>query len=184
MVIIWIVLAVAVAFGFVFFAARRARSVLPALVLPPGESLPATPLQRLAQWTLAGVAVLTVLAAAIVTYHGPQVFWDNDHVRLTVTGLLLAALAVFSLVGVQTARWLAAGDRHLDERDRAILSTASAGQAGAMLVTLAAWIIGLTETHRDTRQLHVVFLYLMFWSCLMTSLLAWLAGIVLGYRRQ
>lgn len=183
-VILWIVLAVAVALAFVYFGALRARRLLPKLELPPGESLPQTPLQRMAKWTLGFSALLVALAAAIVVYHGPQVYWDDDRVRLTVMGLLMAVLATFSVLMVRTAKWIAGDAAQMDERDRAILAHAPAGQGGAILVTLGAWIIGLAETYHETHQVPIVFLYLMFWSCLMMSLLAWLAGIVLGYRRQ
>jgi hypothetical protein len=117
-------------------------------------------------------------------YHGPQVYWDNDHVRLTVMAVLFALLGVFSFVGIRAGFWLKQGDAVLDERDRSILAGASAGQSGAILITLAAWQIGLAEAFHGTHQVPMVFLYLIFWSCLVMTLLAWLAGIVLGYKRS
>lgn len=124
------------------------------------------------------------MAAGIVATYGPHVFWNDDRVRLTVTGLLLAALGVFAFVSARAGLWIAKDDGHLDERDRAILAGASAGQAGAILVTLAVWAIALTETYHSAGSIPVVFLYLIFWSCLTMSFLAWFGGIVIGYRRS
>jgi H+/Cl- antiporter ClcA len=84
----------------------------------------------------------------------------------------------------RVVRWTARDDGTLDERDRAILAGASAGQAPAMLVTLAAWMIGLVEAYRSTHLIPSVFLYLIFWSCIVVSVLSLLAGVALGYRRQ
>jgi hypothetical protein len=182
--ILWITVALAAALAFVYFSARRARALRPPIVLAPGESMPTTPLQRLAQRALAACLLLAILGAAIVVHYGPQVYWDSDQVRLTVMGVLMAMLAVFSFVGVRTAYWLRQGDAVIDERDRAVLAGASAGQSGAILVTLAVWQIGLAETFHSTHLVPMVHLYLVFWSCVVMTLLAWLAGIVLGYRRS
>jgi hypothetical protein len=180
--ILWITVALATALVFVYVSARRARAFRPPIVLAPGESMPTTPLQRLVGWALGISLVLALAAAAIVVYHGPQVYWDNDQVRLTVMGVLLAVMGVVSFVVIRTAYWAKQGDTVLDERDRAVLAGASAGQSGAILITLAAWHIGLAETFHGTHLVPMVFLYLIFWSCVVMALLSWLAGIVLGYR--
>ena len=182
--ILWTVIALAVGFGAFYFVVRRAQRRLPPIVLPPGEKMPTTPLQRLALWTLLAILVLTLAAAGVVAWHGPEVAWHSDPVRLTATGLLLAALAVYAVYGARIGMWGARGDGTLDERDRAILASAPAGQAPAMLVTLAAWMIGLIETYHGAGAVPTVFLYLMFWSCLMASVVALPAGVLLGYRRS
>lgn len=182
--VLWIVIALAAAFVFVYLSARRLRAPRPPIVLAPGEKIPTTPLQRLVQWAFAIAVALALLAAAIVMYHGPQVYWDNDRVRLTVMGVLFAMMGVFVFVGIRTATWLQQGDAVIDEHDRAVMSHATTGQAGAILITLAVWQIGLAETYHGNGQVPMVFLYLIFWSCVVMALLSWLAGIVLGYRRQ
>jgi hypothetical protein len=75
-------------------------------------------------------------------------------------------------------------DGTLDERDRTILASAPAGQAPAMMVTMAAWMIFLIETFHASHFIPSVFLYLIFWSLLMVSILALLAGVVISYRRS
>ena len=54
-------------------------------------------------------------------------------------------------------------DGALDERDRAILASAPAGQAPAMMVTMAAWMIGLIETYHASHLVPSAFRYHMFW---------------------
>jgi hypothetical protein len=135
---------------------------IPPLELAPGESMPATALQRLARTTLVLASVPALLAAAMVAYHGAQLFFDNDHVRITVTGLLVAALVVFAVYLSRVAKWTAEDSGTLDERDRAILARTPAAQAPAMIVTLAAWDIALGETYHATHMVPSVFIYLIF----------------------
>jgi len=183
-VIFYSIIALAAAFFAFYIPVRRAQRRLPPIELPPGESMPVTPLQRLARRSLGLVLALTLAAAAVVVLSGVQAWWESDAVRLSATGLLLAALLVFTFYTSRIWSWTARDDGSLDERDRAILAGAPAGQAPAMLVTLAAWMIGLIETHQGTHMVHSAFLYLIFWSCLMVSVLAQLAGVVTGYRRS
>lgn len=183
-VVFWLIIALVFAFAAFYIPVRWAQRRLPPIALPPGESMPATALQRLAGRTLSAVLLLTLAAAAVVVYSGVEAWWEKDAVRLTATGFLIAALLVFALYMSRVWRWIARGDGALDERDRAILAAAPAGQGPAMLVTLAAWMIGLIETHQSTHMIHAAFLYLIFWSCVMVSVLAQLAGVVVGYRRS
>jgi len=182
--LLWIPATLLVAFGVLAFTLRSSRQSLPALVLPDGETLPSTPVQRLAGRALIGVTIFAVAAAAVVTHHGLEATWDHDITRWSVTGLLMAALAIFTAYMTQVARWLAAENGPCDERDRAIIATAGGGQAPAIIVTLAAWMIALTERYRDTHLIPSAALYAIFWSCIMVSLMALLAGVVIGYRRS
>lgn len=146
--------------------------------------MPATALQRLATRTLVIIGALTLLVVALVAYYGPLMSWQSDSIRVTATVLLVVALAVFAFYGARVQRWTARDDGRLDERDRIVLASAPAGQAPALLVTLAVWMIALTETHRTTGVVPTEYLYLVFWSCVMVSVLALLAGVLLGYRRS
>lgn len=183
-VILWIILALGAAFGALYAVVRRAQRQLPPLVLPPGETMPTTAMQRLAWQTLVPVLLLTLAATAVVVHHGVDVWWNNDRVRLTATGLLLAGLALFTYYIIRVRIWIIRDDGTLDERDRAILASAPAGQAPAMMVTLAAWMIGLTESFRATHLVPSAFLYLIFWSLVMVSILAMLSGVIIGYGRH
>ncbi len=182
--ILWSIIVLGAAFGVLYVVVRRAQRTLPPIVLPSGETMPSTALQRLAWQSLAPIFLLTLAAAAVVAYNGTSVAWENDAVRLSATGLLLAALAVFTYYISRVRTWIIRDDGTLDERDRAILASAPAGQAPAMMVTLAAWMIFLIETYHASRLVPSAFLYLIFWSLLMVSILALLAGVVIGYRRS
>ncbi len=182
--IFWLIVALAGAFLALYIPVRRAQRRLPPIVLPPGESMPVTALQRLAGRTLVAVLLLTLAAVAVVAVNGVVAWWERDAVRLPATGLLVAALLVFAFYMSRVWSWTARDDGALDERDRAILASAAAGQAPAMLVTLAVWMIGLIETHQSAGLIPSAFLYLIFWSCLMVSVVAQLAGVAIGYRRS
>lgn len=182
--ILWIVLALGAAFAASYVFVRRAQRVRPPLTLPAGESIPTTSLQRLAWQVFVPTLVLTLAAAAVVVHHGVAVAWDNDTVRLTATSLLLAALGVFTYYIARVRMWLMRDDDTLDERDRAILAGAPAGQAPAMMVAMAIWMIALSEKYQATQLVPSAYLYLIFWTLLMISMLAGLAGVIIGYRRS
>jgi hypothetical protein len=182
--ILWIVLALLAAFAGFFVVAQRAARRLPPIVLAPGEIMPVTTLQRLARVTLAIVAVLSLTALGIVVSQGVNVWWNDDAVRLTTTAVLLAALASFTGYSARVGAWIKQDDPRIDERDRAILASAPAGQAPAILITLAVWMVALTESYQGTHLVPTPFLYLIFWSCLMVSMMALLAGVLVGYRRS
>ncbi len=129
--ILWSIIVLGAAFGVLYVVVRRAQRTLPPIVLPSGETMPSTALQRLAWQSLAPIFLLTLAAAAVVAYNGTSVAWENDAVRLSATGLLLAALAVFTYYISRVRTWIIRDDGTLDERDRAILASAPAGQAPA-----------------------------------------------------
>ncbi|HSG09170.1 MAG TPA: hypothetical protein VLA36_12490 [Longimicrobiales bacterium] len=151
--------------------------------LPAGVELPATPLQRISWWGLGVGAALGAAAAGVVLVHGVQQTYDNDHVRMFFTLLLLGVLIVFAVVSALVKSWAARRDGKLDERDREILGRAPAIQSAATLVTLAVWMVGLIERFHDVGMVPLFYLYLIFWSCVVVNLLGLPVGVLLGYRR-
>jgi hypothetical protein len=103
-----------------------------------------------------------VAAGWMVLQYGPQRIYDDDGLRAVFTLLLLAIVAVFLGVGVRLKTWLAHPDSPLDERDRAILARAPTWQPAAMLLVLAAWMIGLIESFHATGAVPLFYLYLIF----------------------
>jgi len=178
----WILLALIAGLLIVFFSVQRAIRARPRLELAPEEKT-ATPLQRLSAWAVGIGLLVTACAVGLVVYYGPEAFDTSDAVRLSVTGVLIFGLALFTAFLVRVRLWLKREDGVLDERDRAILARAPSAQPGAMLITLAIWMIGLQETYRATGHLPVVYLYLIFWSLVVVDLVALPLGILLGYRR-
>ena len=57
-------------------------------------------------------------------------------------------------------------------------------EGGPMIVTLAAWLIGLQEVFWAVGQVPAVYLYLIFWSVLLVKGLALPVGILVGFRRS
>lgn len=181
--ILWMVAALLLASTVIFVASLATRRRLPPIELADGESLPKTALQKRATLTLTAVAVLTAIAGGCVAFFGPQVWWEDDTVRLAVTFLLLAALLIYLVFTIAVRALEQRGEGEFDERDRLIMSGSCAGVGGAMMVVIAVWMIALVETHIETRLVPSYFLYLIFWSCVMTNVIASLAGILLSYRR-
>ena len=53
-----------------------------------------------------------------------------------------------------------------------------------MMTVMAAWMIALTEAYLATQLVPSYYLYLVFWSLVMTNVIASIAGILLAYRRS
>jgi hypothetical protein len=183
MMLLWIIAALLISSLLVYLSARHTRRLLPEIELPPGETLPRTPVQRAAGWSLAAVSVLSALAAVVVIWSGPAAWWETDAIRLTFTGLLLVALLAYLGFTLSVRRMAERDDGTFDERDQLILGRSSAGVGGAMMVTVAIWMIALTESNNDTHLVPTYYLYLMFWSCVMMNVIASLAGVLLAYRK-
>jgi hypothetical protein len=181
-VILWGIVAILVGLaGFTLVAWLR-RPKLPPLA--PGTELPATPLQRLARWGLLLGVLPGIAAIAMVLHYGAQRIYDDDGLRLVFTGFLLAIIVIFLVVTVRLTTWATRADGALDERDRVILGRAPVFQSAAMLLTLAAWEVGLIEHFHTAGAVPLFYLYLIFWSCWAASLLALPLGILFGYRRR
>jgi len=183
-VILWAILAIVVVLAILAVTTRHTRTALPPIELPPGETLPTAPLQRLVRWSLALGLLPLIAAASIVASIGPVAYDGDDTLRLLGTMLLITSMAVLVIPMVLGGAWAGRDDGRLDERDRAILTRAPTGQAAAMLVVLAAWIIALQESYRGAPGIPEAYLYLMFWSCLLVSLIVSNASILLAYRRS
>lgn len=182
--ILWTVAALIAGLLTIVIATRLSLKRRPPLEMPAGESLPSTPLQRWARACLALGLLLSAAAAAMVFGFGPDRWYHDDPVRLTVTALMLAAIVVLGFFSMRVGRWSARGDAALDERDRAIFDRAPSAQRVGLLVMLAVWTIGLTEAFSGTKLVPVVYIYLVFWSCLLVDLLALPIGVLFGYRRN
>lgn len=182
--ILWSVIALAALSLIAFLAYANTRRRLPRVQLPPGEKMPRTHLQRYAGWTLLEIVFLTALAGGIIVVQGPEAWWEHDRVRLTVTLILLAALGTYLVFSLGVLKLKRRDDGRFDERDGMIFDRAASGVGGAMLLVMSAWMIGLTEFYNDTHLVPSYFLYLIFWSLVMTNVIASIARILLAYRRS
>jgi hypothetical protein len=143
-------------------------------------STPMPPLQRRASWSLLIGAVTLGVITAILMSEGAAAYWENDKLRMTVVLIFIGGLAAYVsvlLVPILVGR----REGGLDERDRAILGRAPNIQSGIMLVALAAWLTALPEMFHDEGAVPIVYLYLMFGSIVIATIIGQSLGILLGY---
>jgi hypothetical protein len=139
------------------------------------------PMQKRAWWGL-GMGLALGLAFIIVffTMGGVTEFDRNANFRITVDVLAISALVInLVIVNVPIRRKEIA-----DERDRKIIEWAPRVQWMAVIFTLAAWTIGLTENYHQTGMIPAAYLYVVFLSTLVISTVAQTAGILIGYWRM
>ena len=67
------------------------------------------------------------------------------------------------------------------ERDRAILARAPLAQSTGLILVLAIWMISLGQMFHAEGVVPMVYIYLIFGSVILTSLIAQSVGILLGY---
>jgi hypothetical protein len=181
-IVLWAVLALGAGFAALWLVGRLARPTSPPL---PDEARQAvTPLQRVARWSVGSGAVLSALAATLVLVKGAQATFESDALRTTLMLLLLAILGVAGASTIWLKGQVSREGGALDERDRAILGRAATAQAAGMMITLAIWVIGLTEHYHEAGAVPLFYLNLVFWSCVVVHLLGLPVGILLGYRRS
>jgi hypothetical protein len=180
-IILWVIAALAAVLAGVAIAMRVGLEHQPPQ--PHGERVPSTPLQQIARRSLLLGLLPALTAVGLVFHFGPVRFDSDSAVRLPITGLLVVSVLVFAGLAFRTRSMAARDDGTLDERDRAILDRAAVAQSVAVIVALAAWVVGLAEAYHATHLVPSIFLYLVFWSCLIVNLAAFPIGILLGYRR-
>jgi len=139
------------------------------------------PLQKRAWW---GLGIGLVFAIALVTVFinkgGIATFNEDQGFRIIIDILWVGGL-IANLIIVN----LALRKRGMvDERDRLIMDRAPRVQWLAVVFSLVAWTIALTEIYWEQGQIPVVFLYLIFMSILIISTLAQSIGILIGYWRM
>ncbi len=178
-IVLWGILALVGGLAALWWAARSARPADP----PLPADLPATPLQRVARWSVGAGALFTVAAAVLVAVRGVEATFASDPLRITFMLLLLAILIVVGATTIWLKAQVGREDGALDERDEAILGRASATQAGGILVTLVIWTIGLAEHFHEAGAVPVSYLYLICWCCIVVHLLGLPVGVLIGYRR-
>ncbi|MFC2001251.1 hypothetical protein ACFLUZ_01965 [Chloroflexota bacterium] len=139
------------------------------------------PLQKRAWYSLVIGVVFAIALIVVFMAKGDVTTFDEDlGFRLTVYALWVGVPLAYLIVVNLTLRkpWQA------DERDRLIMGRAPMVQLLAVIFSLVAWTIALTELYWDKGQLPVVFLTLIMISTLVVSTLAQSAGILIGYWRM
>lgn len=143
-------------------------------------SAPMPSLQKRAWWSLLIGVVTAGTIAFLLATNGAVEYWENDGFRLTVTGIFIGGLMLYTVVLLSSVV-IGKRDGTIDERDRQILSHSPNAQSAAALLTLAAWLISLTEKFREQGAVPVVYLYWIFGSIILVNIIAQAIGILLGY---
>ena len=139
------------------------------------------PLQKRALYSLAIGLILAIALIGVFIAKGDVTTFDEDQgFRLIVYALWIGVPLAYLIVVNITLR----KPGQIDERDRLIMGRAPRIQWLAVIFSLAAWVIVLTELYRDQGQIPVIFLTLIFISVLIVSTLAQSIGILIGYWRM
>jgi len=139
------------------------------------------PLQKRALYSLAIGLVLAIALIVVFIAKGDVTTFDEDlGFRLIVYALWVGVPLAYLIVVNLTLR----KPEQVDERDKLIMGRAPRVQFLAVLFSLVAWVIVLTEIYWDQGQVPVVFLTLIIISTLIVSTIAQSAGILIGYWRM
>ena len=139
------------------------------------------PLQKRAWWGLATGLVFAAAFLLVFIFKGGIKTFDEDQGFRIIIDVLWVGGLIANLVIVNLAL---RKPGLVDERDRLIIDRAPRIQWLAVVFSLVAWMIALSEVYRDTGQIPVIFLYVIFMSILIVSTLAQSAGILIGYWRM
>lgn len=139
------------------------------------------PLQKRAWWGLGtGLVFAVAFTLVFILMGGIETFDEDQGFRITINVLWVGGLAANLVIVTLALR------KHgmVDERDLRIVERAPRVQWLAVVLTLAVWMIALTEVYSDTDQIPSVFMYVIFMSVLIVSTLAQSLGILIGYWRS
>ena len=136
------------------------------------------PLQKRALYSFVIGLVLTIVLIVVLVAQGDITAFERDpNLRLIMYAVLIGVPLIYLILVNLTLR----KPTQLDERDRRIIERSSWAQWLAVIFTLVAWTIALTEIYRDQGQVPIAFLKLIFMSTLIIGTLAQSLGILLGY---
>lgn len=139
------------------------------------------PLQKRALYSLIIGLILTAVLIVVLVAQGDITAFNRDpNVRLVMYTVLIGVPLVYGILMDLTLR----KPTQVDERDRAIIARSSRAQWLAVLFSLVAWTIALTEIYWDQGQVPIAFLTLIMVSALIISPLAQSLGILTGYWRM
>ena len=139
------------------------------------------PLQKRALYGLIfGVVWAVAIIVVFIMRGGVNAFNADVGFRLIVDGLWIGGLVVYLIL----FRTIMRKSGQFDERDRLIMDRAPRVQWMAVIIALVVWMIVLSAAYRDAGQVPVIFLFLIFMSSLIVSMIAQSVGILIGYRRM
>ena len=124
--------------------------------------------------------LLTAVAVVVLISQGDITAFDREsNLRMVMyVALVGVPLVYLILVNLSLRKPV-----QIDERDHRVMEKSGKVQWIASILSLVVWTIVLTEVYRESGQVPVPFLYLIFMSTLIVSTLAQSLGILLGYGR-
>ena len=139
------------------------------------------PLQKRALYSLGiGIALAIALIVVIIVKGDVTTFDEDLGFRLIVYAVWVGVPLAYLIVVNLTLR----KPGQLDERDKLIMGRAPQVQLLAVIFSLVAWVIVLTEVFHDQGQVPVIYLTFIMISTLIISTLAQSLGILIGYWRM
>jgi len=142
-----------------------------------------TPQQKRAWYGLAIGIVWSLALVAVFVARGATAFDQDAGMRATVYLLFIAGILAYVAM-LYITRWSMGKQAVvMDERDRLILRKVPVYQMFAVLMTLAAWAVALSEVYQDQGQVPVVFPWLMFYSAIIVNIVFASAGTLIAYWR-
>jgi polyferredoxin len=142
-----------------------------------------TPQQKRAWYGLAIGIVWSLAMVAVFVVKGATAFDEDAGMRVMVYGLFIAGVCAYVAMLYITGWRMRREGVIMDERDRMILRKVPVYQMFAVLITLAAWSVILTEVYHDQGQVPVVFPNLMFFSAIVVNMVFASAGTLIAYWR-
>ena len=138
------------------------------------------PLQKRAFYGLIfGLAWVIAIVVVFILKGGAATFDTDQTFRLIMDGIWVGGLIVYLVLFNPILR----KTKLVDERDRLIYDRSPRTQWLAVILTLVAWVIGLTEGFRG-QGIPAVYLYIMLFTILCVSAIAGSIGILAGYWRM
>ena len=136
------------------------------------------PLQKRALYSLVIGVIFAIALIVVFIAKGDVTTFDEDlGFRVIVYALWIGVPLAYLIVMNLTLR----KPGQVDERDRLIMERAPRIQFWAVLFSLVAWVIVLTEVFGDQGQVPIIYLLLMMISALIISTIAQSLGILIGY---
>jgi hypothetical protein len=144
------------------------------------EDTTMAPLQKRAFYSLVIGLVLTAVLIAVLVAQGDITAFENDaNLRYIMYAVVVGVPLCYGILVAPIMR----KPRLVDERDKRIIDRSSRAQWLAVIFSLVAWTLVLTEVYYDRGQVPVAFITLIFFSTLIVSTLAQSIGILIGYSR-
>jgi hypothetical protein len=148
-----------------------------------GRRTAMTPQQKRAWYGLAIGIIWTLAMVALFVIKGATAFDEDTGMRFTAYAIFAAGVLAYVAMLYVTGWRMRREGVIMDERDRLILRKVPVYQMFAVLLTLAAWMIGLTEVYWDKGQIPIVFPNLMFYSAIVVNIVFASAGTLIAYWR-